>query len=75
MQEVTFNYIKIWCEYDISGDFGGNNNETCMIVSNEIATEDVDLKVAEYLSECTGFSIDELEGLFGWEYILVEELV
>lgn len=74
MQEVTFNYIKIWCEHDISGDFGGNNNETCMIVSNEIATEDVDLKVAEHLSERTNCSIDELEGLFDWEYILVEEL-
>lgn len=23
----TSELIKVWCEYDISGSFGGNNNE------------------------------------------------
>ncbi|ALP47675.1 hypothetical protein phiST2_0181 [Vibrio phage phi-ST2] len=68
------NYISVWCEYDIGGDFGGNNNEDVFSVSEELSNEEVEAKVAEYISDIVSEPIEELEGLYGWEYISITQL-
>lgn len=68
------NYIKIWCEYDISGNFGGNNNEEVFLVDGDLSEGQVDTLVIAELMTITHFSQEELEGLHGWEYINVEIL-
>lgn len=69
-------YIKIWCEYDFGGDFGGVNNEDCYRVNEGMSVEEVEDSVLAILSDTTGLSRDELEedNLYGWEYITVLSL-
>lgn len=69
------NYIKVWCEYDISGNFGGNNNQEVFIVPENVL--DIEKVVLQYIMNCTGLSEEDLEGgwMYGWEFIEVEELV
>lgn len=69
------NYIKVWCEYDINGSFGGNNNEDIFTVSESVL--DIEKVVLQYIMNCTGLSEEDLEGewMYGWEFIEVEELV
>jgi len=64
------NYIKVWCEYDFGGSFGGNNNEGVFIAP----LEDIEVKVLEMLKKCTGLSEEDLDGLWDWEFIEVGEL-
>lgn len=72
------NYIKVWCEYDISGSFGGNNNEDVFAVSDSLSSEDIDQILVDRFAdlaedtECEGSLLDE--GLMGWEYIVIIEL-
>jgi hypothetical protein len=74
------NYIKVWCEYDIGGDFGGNNNETIFKVPDNLDTKQIEELLTnnfkyynEILDEPEGFNMLD-EGLMGWEYIDVELL-
>lgn len=60
-------FIKIWCEYDISGDFGGNNEEDLLIVENE--SVDIAAEVLNIIKNRTGLSEEDLEGLYDWEFI------
>jgi hypothetical protein len=68
------NYIKVWCEYDINGNFGGNNNEEVLSFPDTYEEEDVNQKVSDYIVEKSGQDIEELEDLWGYEFIGVEEL-
>ncbi|AJT61172.1 hypothetical protein AVU32_gp331 [Vibrio phage ValKK3] len=43
-------------------------------VSEELSNEEVEAKVAEYISDIVGEPIEELEGLYGWEYISITQL-
>ena len=67
-------YIKGWCEYDIDGSFGGNNNEAVVEVDENMNADDIIEKVVDYLSNKTSLSKEDLEGLWGWEFIEVKEL-
>lgn len=62
--------IKIWCEYDINGEFGGNNDEDCLLLDENLTSqEDIEAAVLSYISRQTGEPTEELEGLCGWELI------
>ena len=72
------NYIKVWCEYDISGQFGGNNDEDVFAVPDTCSSEEIDemltKKFASYSEECDcGVSL-LADGLMGWEFITVKIL-
>ena len=67
-------YIKVWCEYDFGGKFGGNNNEEVFSVSDRCSLEIVENNVVKMLQGITGLSDEDLEGLYDWEYIELEEL-
>lgn len=72
MSEV--NYIKVWCEYDFGGSFGGNNNEEVFLVRSDISADVIDEMVLKMLRGSTSLSDEDLEGLYDWEFIVVEEL-
>lgn len=72
MSEVS--YIKVWCEYDFNGSFGGNNNEEVFIVSSGMSIEDIETMILNELMAYTSLGEDELEGLYDWEWIEVKEL-
>jgi len=67
-------FISVWCEYDINGDFGGNNNQDVFSVSKELTQSQVEDLVLERLKVQTGLDEEELEGLYGWEYLAIKEL-
>lgn len=68
-------HIKVWCEYDFSGGFGGNNNEEIFEVSTSL-DEDVEKAVVSYLMKATGLDDpDDLEDLYGWGWYEVKTLV
>lgn len=68
------NYIKIWCEYDFDGDFGGCNNAGCYKIHDDWSTEDIDKKVLNMLTSRTRLSEEELEGLYDWKWVSIKEL-
>lgn len=68
------NYISVWCEYDIGGYFGGNNNEDAFAIDEKLSDEEIEAKVAEYISDIVGEPIEELEGLYGWDHISITQL-
>ena len=72
MSEVS--YIKVWCEYDFNGSFGGNNNEEVFIVSSAMSTEDIETKILNELMAYTSLEEEDLEDLWDWEFIEVKEL-
>ena len=65
------NYIKVWCEYDFNGSFGGYNNESVFIVEEGGNIEKLVLRM---LMKNTCLTEDELEGFYDWDFIEVEEL-
>lgn len=72
--------IKIWCEYDINGDFGGNNNEdVCRVTFPADMSEDeyashISKVVEEHVTKQTDLDADELDGLYDWSHISPVEL-
>ena len=62
-------YIKVWFEYDFSGDFGANNNEEVFQVSECATPEEIDKMVENMLMNITQLTAFEIEGLFGWSFI------
>ena len=64
-------YIKVWCEYDFSGNFGGNNNEDIFEVNMD---DNIDKLVLNFLIKATGLDEEDLEGLYGWNYINISQL-
>lgn len=67
-------YIEVWCEYDFNGSFGGNNNEAVFEVDENMNADDTIEKVVDYLSNKTSLSKEDLEDLWDWEFIEIEEL-
>ena len=72
MSEVS--YIKVWCEYDFNGSFGGNNNEEVMVVETGLSRKEVNTLVYDYLRKVSRLGKEGLEGLWDWEFIEVKEL-
>lgn len=66
--------IKVWCEYDISGSFGGNNNEQCLLISDQLTQEEIDNLVIGFVSRRCGLDKEDLEDLYDWQYIVLDEL-
>ncbi len=64
-------YIKVWCEYDFSGNFGGNNNEDIFKVNMD---DNIDKLVLNFLIKATGLDEEDLEDLYGWNYINISQL-
>lgn len=63
-------YIRVWCEYDINGYFGGDNDEEIfMINGTTCANEDIYSKVLVELMRRTNLSEEELDGLWDWGFI------
>ncbi|QBX32821.1 hypothetical protein Asfd1_195 [Aeromonas phage Asfd_1] len=66
--------IKVWCEYDINGGFGGNNNEEVFQVilpaglDADAATAYISSVVEKYIKDVTGLDRFELEDMFDWSY-------
>lgn len=67
-------FIKVWCEYDIGGMFGGNNNEDIFEVNDDLTKEQIEELVVNYVTSSTGESEEELEGLYDWESVDIAEL-
>ena len=67
-------YIKVWCEYDFNGSFGGNNNEEVFEVDENMNASDINEKFVNYLSNMTSLSEEDLEDLWDWEFIEIKEL-
>lgn len=63
-------YIKVWCEYDIGGNFGGNNNEEVFCIMND--TLDIEELVKCVITTMTGLDELDLEGLYDWGFIDVK---
>jgi len=70
------NFIKVWCEFDIGGNFGGNNNEEVFIVPEGVDIREALIERYGYLVEdCELEGIDELfDDLMDYEYITVSEV-
>ena len=64
-------FIKVWCEYDFSGNFGGNNNEDVFEVNKD---DDIEKLVSNFLIKVTGLDEEDLEGLYDWNYITISQL-
>ena len=64
-------YVKVWCEYDFSGNFGGNNNEDIFEVNMD---DNIDKLVLNFLIKVTGLDEEDLEDLYGWNYINISQL-
>jgi hypothetical protein len=75
-------YIKVWCEYDMNGQFGGNSNEEVFAVPDSMPEEeikDIVLKELDWIwndvKEENEEAADIIEaGLAGWEYITIQNL-
>lgn len=68
-------FIKVWCEYDFGGQFGGNNNQEVFSIPENLSISEVDAIVRKYLVSSTGVPEEDLdEDLYGWEDITVSYL-
>lgn len=66
---TEYQLIKIWCEYDISGEFGGNNDEDVLLVDEDFSVEEIEKEVLSILRGRTDLDEEDLDGLWGWEGI------
>lgn len=68
-------YIGVWFEYDFGGQFGGNNEQEVFEVDDNLTTDEIDkLVVDKLLGVCNDLTEDDIEGLWGWDYITMERL-
>lgn len=74
-------HIKVWCEYDFGGSFGGNNNEEVYEISDFLSKEDIDVILETAFAELWEEVDEEKDGttileagLLGWEYITIDRL-
>jgi hypothetical protein len=73
-------FIKVWCEYDIGGDFGGNNNEDVFEVDDGLTAAQINQLVEEKFSDLFEDIKEEDDesflntGLLGWETITINKL-
>ncbi|AGG57952.1 hypothetical protein VPBG_00180 [Vibrio phage helene 12B3] len=67
-------FIKVWCEYDFSGNFGWDNNEDVFEVYPELVHHEVEERVVTFLKGRCRVSEEDLEDLFSWEFITIAGL-
>lgn len=74
-------YIKVWCEYDINGDFGGDNNEAVYEVPPSLTPDEInsllEFKFKYLWDEVNEDNCEETfleSGLLGWEFINITKL-
>jgi hypothetical protein len=75
-------YIKVWCECNINGSFGGDRNEDVFLVSDDCSEEDIDNKILDKFSwlvqelEYEGYEEVNLikDGILAWGYLVVCKL-
>lgn len=71
-------FIKVWCEYDIGGSFGCNNEDVYEIDDNLTGIKIEELLINKFsdLAKETKCETNLLEeGLMGWDYISIEQLI
>lgn len=67
-------FINVWCEYDINGSFGGDNNEDIFEVDDTLTPSEVEALVLSRLKSVTGLREEDLEDLYSWEFITIKKL-
>ncbi|AHX01143.1 hypothetical protein M316_0078 [Nitrincola phage 1M3-16] len=67
-------FIRVWCEYDINGSFGGNNDEEVLEVSAGLTEDQIEEKVLKFVSKASGVDEEDLEDCWGWDFIQPERL-
>lgn len=80
---MSKSYISVWSEYDINGQFGGDNEQEIFLVDDELTNSEVeallnkkysdlweDVKEEDDPEDASLFTL----GLMGWERTSVEEL-
>lgn len=68
-------FIIVYCEEDISGNFGGNNNEEVFSVDSSLSEDEVDMLVRSELSKrLDDVDIDGSEDLYQWNYTTIQSL-
>lgn len=73
-------FIKVWCEYDIWGNFGSSDNEDVYEVDDSFTKEQIDDLLEDKFSGLFDEIKDEDDenflgtGLLGWEYINIKQL-
>lgn len=67
-------FINVWCEYDINGSFGGDNNEDIFEVDDTLTPSEVEALVLSKLKSITGLGEEDLEDLYSWEFITIKKL-
>lgn len=69
---MEFDYILIKCDYPFNDE--GDDMSQVMKVDSELDSDTIDEMVLKHLSDRTGYSADDLEDSWGWDYITIEEL-
>lgn len=67
-------FINVWCEYDINGSFGGDNNEDIFEVDDALTPSEVEVLLLSKLKSITGLGEEDLEDLYSWEFITIKKL-
>lgn len=67
-------FIKVWCEYDFSGNFGANNDQDVFEIEDDLSQDYIEDLVFDLLSGHTGLDNEDLSGCYDWEYISVSKL-
>ncbi len=67
-------FINVWCEYDINGSFGGDNNEDIFEVDDTLTPSEVEVLLLSKLKSITGLGEEDLEDLYSWEFITIKKL-
>lgn len=68
------NYIKVWCEYDFGGEFGGNHDQDVFQIDDRLSHKDIQNLVLKFLCEAIGLDENDLEGCWGWDFITITKL-
>lgn len=64
-------YVKFWCEYDICGNFGGNNDEEVALVPTTWTEEKIESELLKLIVARSGCSKEDVENLWSWDYITI----
>lgn len=67
-------HIKVWCEYDFGGSFGGNNDEDIFEIPSGLSVHQVRQLIVAHLKQAAGVEEDDLEGLYDWEHVSIKKL-
>lgn len=65
-------FIKVWCEYEFGGSFGGN--EDIFEVDDTLTPQEVEALVLSRLKRATCLEEVDLANLYNWEPITIKKL-